>query len=128
MEKGEARRSECGSSSERFVQTAGLHERYACTKIQAAKISCQTVVVRGMFQDMAGARKELWSYKETSTIEDKAKWKKARVLTKRTFNEAKRRNRREFTSTMNRNTNSSKVWETINRIRGRPPSKTQYSM
>ena len=58
-------------------------------------------------------------------MEEKVKWKKARARIKRTFNEAKRRNWRGFTSSMNRNTSSCKVWEIINSIRGRPPSKIQ---
>ena len=62
-------------------------------------------------------------YKETRTMEDKIKWKKARALTTRMFKEAKRENWKDFTNTLNRRTNSSKVWETINKIRGKPPIK-----
>ena len=39
------------------------------------------------------------------------------------FRPAKRESWPKYTSTMNRNTNSSKKWRTINRIRGGPPTK-----
>ena len=56
-------------------------------------------------------------------MEDKIKWKRARALTMHTFREAKQKSWREYVSTLIAYTPSSKVWEQLNKLRGRSPRK-----
>jgi len=63
------------------------------------------------------------TFKRTSTIEDKVKWKRARAIATKTFRDAKKKEWQEYVSTLNINSTASSVWEKIRKIRGRQPRK-----
>ena len=62
-------------------------------------------------------------YKVTRTAEDNINWKRARAKATRTFRLAKKQEWRAIISALTINTPSRKVWEKINRIKGRTPRK-----
>ena len=62
-------------------------------------------------------------FKRTQLDADKVRWKRARASAKLVFTREKKRSWQNYVSLLNPGTPSSRVWDMVRRIRGRPPRR-----